>query len=78
MFLCGWITLGIMSSLDVTKQLRDGGSQSDRAGVWVLCMLGPFTIILSQKILFESRKMGTFWEGAGKPNFRPVRTAALN
>ena len=35
-------------------------------------LLGPLTVILSQKILFESRKMGTLWEVEGKPNFRPV------
>jgi hypothetical protein len=35
-------------------------------------MLGPITIILSQKILFGSRKMGTLWEESGSPNFRPV------
>ena len=35
-------------------------------------MLGPFTVILSQKILFESRKMGTLWEESGKPNFHPI------
>merc|ERR1719330_1726788 len=35
-------------------------------------MLGPFTIILSQQILFASRKMGTFWEASGAPNFHPI------
>ena len=76
MFLLGWISLGIMSALDVRKQLNDTNSPFDQAHVWVLCLLGPFTIILSQKILFESRKIGTFWEGAGKPNFHPVSECA--
>jgi len=66
------IPAGIMSALDVTKQLDDMNVSSDQSGVWVLCMLGPFTVILSQKILFESRKMGTFWEESGKPNFHPT------
>jgi len=82
MFLTGWIVLGVMSSLDVTTQLDDifaiasKGSplkiEFDQYAVWVLCMLGPFTVILSQKILFESRKMGTLWETSGKPNFHPI------
>jgi len=74
MFLTGWITLGVMSSLDASAILSDMGGQYDqsKAGTWVLCMLGPFTIILSQKILFESRKMGTAWEASGKPNFHPI------
>lgn len=67
-FLLGWITLGVMSSLDVSEQL---GSKS-YGSVWVLCMMGPFTIILSQKILFGARKMGTLWEESGKPNFHPI------
>lgn len=73
-FLIGWITLGIMSALDVSKILDDEkyGKNYGRAPVWVLCMLGPFTIILSQKILFSSRKMGTLWETSGKPNFHPT------
>lgn len=70
-FLIGWITLGIMSALDVSKNLEDG-KDYNRAGVWILCMLGPITIIMSQKILFESRKMGTLWESSGKPNFHPI------
>jgi len=72
MFLVGWIVLGVMSSLDVTTQLDDAKSPYDHWGVWLLCMLGPFTVILSQKILFESRKMGTLWEASGKPNFHPI------
>ena len=73
MFLIGWITLGIMSSLDVCKQLDDLGlGDRDQGGVWVLNMLGPVTVILSQKILFGARKMGTKWEESGKPNFHPV------
>jgi len=72
MFLVGWLTLGVMSSLDVSKQLDDMNDDSNRAGVWILCMLGPITIILSQKILFSSRKMGTAWEQDGKPNFHPI------
>eukprot|EP00240_Pyramimonas_obovata_P000862 CAMPEP_0118927960 /NCGR_PEP_ID=MMETSP1169-20130426/5323_1 /TAXON_ID=36882 /ORGANISM="Pyramimonas obovata, Strain CCMP722" /LENGTH=574 /DNA_ID=CAMNT_0006869843 /DNA_START=228 /DNA_END=1952 /DNA_ORIENTATION=+ len=103
MFLLGWISLGIMSSLDVVYQLHgykttiDSDSDTDlyaffqifgysdsnsdsltvdytlgTAGVWVLCMLGPVTIILSQKILFGARKMGTAWEGSGVPNFHPI------
>jgi len=92
-FLLGWITLGIMSALDVTKQLDDRDCKGfvkipsyctlnsdlegvvknyDHAGVWILCMLGPFTVILSQKILFGARKMGTLWEASGKPNFHPI------
>lgn len=67
LFLLGWISLGILSSLDVKQQLGQS-----HGTVWVLCMLGPFTIILSQKILFESRKMGTLWEASGKPNFHPI------
>ena len=69
MFLLGWIVLGIMSALDVNDQLN-GDTQV--AYVWLLCLLGPFTVILSQKILFESRKMGTFWEVKGSPNFSPI------
>jgi len=81
MFLLGWISLGILSALDVTDQLDDMKNpfntvtkmgEYDQAGVWVLCMLGPFTIILSQKILFGARKMGTAWEGSGVPNFHPI------
>ena len=66
-FLMGWITLGVVSALDVTTQLKASNSLA-----WTLCLLGPLTVILSQKILFESRKMGTLWEQEGKPNFRPV------
>ncbi|KAL3922558.1 MAG: hypothetical protein SGILL_002143 [Bacillariaceae sp.] len=67
-FLLGWIALGVMSSLDILAQL-----DLPRSGVvWVLCMLGPFTIILSQKILFGARKMGTLWEASGKPSFHPI------
>ena len=77
LFLLGWIVLGIMSSLDVTKQLDDKNNNSDQGLPWALCMLGPFTVILSQKILFESRKMGTLWEESGKPNFRPVSSRAI-
>jgi hypothetical protein len=73
MFLLGWIVLGVMSALDVTDQVTG----FDQSGIWVLCMLGPFTVIVSQKILFGSRKMGTLWEESGKPNFRPVSTRAL-
>ena len=40
--------------------------------VWVLNIFAPITVILSQKILFEARKMGTFWEASGKPNFSPI------
>jgi hypothetical protein len=93
MFLLGWITLGIMSALDVTEQLEDRGCSSakwllgkcepevtsksyDHAGVWAMCMLGPFTVILSQKILFGARKMGTLWEATGTPNFHPVSAFA--
>merc|ERR1719414_1964985 len=61
-----------MSALDVSKCLDDMNNDYSRAGTWATCMLGPFTIILSQKILFEHRKMGTFWEAAGKPNFHPI------
>lgn len=78
-FLAGWIVLGIMSSLDASKALEDinyeqfnDGKIPTKAGQWILCMLGPFTIILSQKILFGSRKMGTLWEESGKPNFHPI------
>jgi len=72
MFLVGWITLGVLSSLDVTTQLTAANSPYDQYGVWVLCMMGPFTVILSQKILFGARKMGTLWEASGKPNFHPI------
>jgi len=62
-----------MSSLDVCKQLDDLGlGDRDQGGVWVLNMLGPVTVILSQKILFGARKMGTKWEESGKPNFHPI------
>ena len=71
-FLLGWITLGVTSALDVVAQLEGVDGPNDCSLVWTLCMLGPFTVILSQKILFESRKMGTLWEESGKPNFRPV------
>jgi hypothetical protein len=67
-FLLGWITLGVMSSLDVCTQL----GTYNYGSVWVLCVLGPFTIILSQKILFGARKMGTLWEESGKSNFHPI------
>ena len=43
MFLLGWIALGITSSLDVTTQLDAQNSPYDQGGVWLLCMLGPFT-----------------------------------
>ena len=66
-FLMGWITLGVVSALDVNTQLKASNPMA-----WTLCLLGPLTVILSQKILFESRKMGTLWEEQGKPNFRPV------
>lgn len=75
MFVLGWILLGVMSALDVLKQYEDKGYDKvvdADAGVWILCMLGPVTIIMSQKILFSSRKMGTTWEESGKPNFHPI------
>lgn len=81
MFLIGWILLGIMSALDVINQngmsetlFNDGlaGQDISVASVWTCCLLGPITIIISQKILFGSRKMGTFWEESGRPNFRPI------
>ena len=71
-FLIGWICLGVTSALDVVAQLEGGSGPKDRGLVWTLCLLGPFTVILSQKILFESRKMGTLWEESGKPNFHPI------
>ena len=80
MFLLGWIVLGIMSALDVNKQLDDASGLehgNDTGCTWVLCLLGPITVILSQKILFESRKMGTLWEESGKPNFHPVSSQAI-
>ena len=67
MFLLGWIALGVLSSLDATAQTAEAEPY-----VWVLCMLGPITIIYSQKILFGARKMGTLWEQSGKPNFHPI------
>ena len=76
MFLCEFNelrpSLGVTSALDVVAQLEGSGGPKDRGLVWALCMLGPFTVILSQKILFESRKMGTLWEESGKPNFHPI------
>merc|ERR1719203_1240144 len=45
-----------------------------QALVWSLCMLGPITIIMSQKILFGSRKMGTLWEESGKPTSTRLST----
>jgi len=67
MFLLGWIALGVASSLDATAQVA-----KSEPFVWILCMLGPVTIVLSQKILFGARKMGTLWEASGAPNFHPV------
>ena len=67
MFLLGWIALGVLSSLDATAQTAEAEPY-----VWVLCMLGPITIIYSQKILFGARKMGTLWELSGKPNFHQI------
>ena len=71
-FLVCWVALGITSALDVVAQLDGGQGPKGRGLVWTFCMLGPFTVILSQKILFESRKMGTLWETSGKPNFNPI------
>ena len=71
-FLLGWITLGVMSALDVVTQLERGEGPKEQGLVWTFCLIGPFTVILSQKILFESRKMGTLWETSGKPNFNPI------
>ena len=74
-FLVGWIILGILSALDVGTQLNNHVFDHNNPShplTWTLCLLGPLTVILSQKILFESRKMGTLWEQEGKPNFRPV------
>ena len=39
-FLLGWITLGIMSALDVSKQLDDLNGTADKGCVWLLCMRG--------------------------------------
>jgi hypothetical protein len=73
LFLLGWISLGVLSALDIIDQLQayglDGPTQ---ALIWILCMLGPITIVMSQKILFAARKMGTLWEQSGKPNFHPI------
>jgi len=69
-FLLGWITLGVTSALDVVAQLEGVDGPNDRGLVWALCMLGPFTVILSQKILFESRKMdsmGGEWQAQLPP-----------
>lgn len=71
-FVLGWITLGVMSALDVSKILDDNDFDGNRAAVWCLNLLAPITIILSQQILFASRKMGTLWEQSGKPNFHPI------
>ena len=71
-FLLGWISLGVLSALDVVTQLEGLDGLGAHGLVWTLCILGPITIILSQKILFESRKMGTLWETSGKPNFNPI------
>mmetsp|Transcript_71582 Transcript_71582/g.128868 ORF Transcript_71582/g.128868 Transcript_71582/m.128868 type:complete len:521 (-) Transcript_71582:74-1636(-) len=75
LFVSGWITLGVVSALDVQTQLAaqgEGGDPGTAGLFWVLWMLGPVTIIVSQKELFGARKMGTLWEESGKPNFRPV------
>ena len=74
MFLAGWITLGVCSALDVIEQLPKNVSTPESASslAWFLCMAGPLTVIVSQKILFGARKMGTFWETQGKPNFNPI------
>merc|ERR1712045_1031800 len=65
-----------MSALDSSKLIDDtfyeNGDKPSKAGTWLCCMLGPVTIIMSQKILFSSRKMGTDWEASGKPNFHPI------
>eukprot|EP00930_Biecheleria_cincta_P004318 TRINITY_DN10522_c0_g1_i2.p1 TRINITY_DN10522_c0_g1~~TRINITY_DN10522_c0_g1_i2.p1 ORF type:complete len:519 (+),score=90.15 TRINITY_DN10522_c0_g1_i2:107-1558(+) len=71
LFLIGWIALGIVSSLDITTQVGKIDNWT-KACIWILCMLGPITIIVSQKILFGARKMGTLWEESGKPNFHPI------
>lgn len=74
-FVIGWFTLGAMSALDASKIIDDdlgSGDKPSKAGTWLCCMLGPVTIIMSQKILFGSRKMGTEWEASGKPNFHPI------
>jgi len=69
-FLLGWITLGVMSGLDVAS---DKNLDKSHAGSRCLCiMFGPFTVILSQKILFGARKTGTFWDEKGTPNFNPI------
>lgn len=75
-FLIGWICLGVFSAVDAILSLEniksDESADLSTVHQWVCCMLGPFTIILSQKILFASRKMGTLWEESGKPNFHPI------
>eukprot|EP00440_Ansanella_granifera_P058569 gb/GFBE01063479.1/.p1 GENE.gb/GFBE01063479.1/~~gb/GFBE01063479.1/.p1 ORF type:complete len:519 (+),score=126.52 gb/GFBE01063479.1/:1-1557(+) len=72
LFLLGWIALGFMSACDVTHQIGSTLDDLTRAYIFMLCMLGPVTIIYSQKILFGARKMGTKWEESGKPNFHPI------
>lgn len=73
LFVIGWISLGVTSALDVTEQLQAYGFDGPtKALTWILCMLGPITIIMSQQILFSARKMGTFWEQSGIPNFHPI------
>jgi len=72
MFLLGWITLGVVSALDTAHQVQDEVGTIRPAIYWCLCMLGPVTIIMSQKELFGARKMGTLWEESGAPNFHPI------
>jgi len=82
-FLLGWITLGIMSALDASHYYGNMGdyfkkydgenlTEYNKMAAWFLCLLGPITIIMSQKILFSSRKMGTTWETTASPNFHPI------
>ena len=59
-FLLGWITLGVMSALDVSKQL---GGTYNFGSVWVFCMLASLTLILPQKILFGARCANFFDTG---------------
>merc|ERR1719203_508457 len=61
-----------MTALDVRAQLESVELESRVGYIWVLSLMGPVTIIMSQKILFSSRKMGTKWEESGRPNFNPI------
>ena len=68
-FLLGWITLGVMSALDVVTQLERAEGPKDRGLVWAFCMLGPFTAIRRKSFLNPAR-----WEPCGRQVASPTST----